>query len=432
MLSRNASQSRVEENSTRILERQDSTSAPRQYRSPSRNNVAARQAASPVKLFDKPYQFQLGVSDGPVLTSRTRTRNPLGAAKTSFRKPAIYHEIMVGSKRQSNCVGESSEQASRDRASFGPDSEATSGFSFGSSARDRPLDNAGMSKQYPQTAESGVQQLEAIVETAQPCEQEPGDRMSSPEPEPYNTHMFRASTTFNTSEQSVGNPALSKRFRTQNGSESLSPANLNSMHPPAYDVSRYSPGANGRSHSPQSPCFGVALDGTSSRRPLFGNTSSPLAASSSLRLDSDISTTDFRKLNFAQSTDEDRDFQIKRLTEEISSYDSNADCSPRLRDVNSAHPSGSPVGVSPFAARMACLDVRQPGSPVGSLRNFEMRGERENGIPCREDEDEEDEEVSHQSVHSRVTKWAEARQIHLFNRDLESKDSLEAATWRSL
>lgn len=415
--SRNALRPRAEENASRILERQDSSSAPRQYFSPSRNN------SSPVKLLDMPYRFQLGASDGPVSTSRTRSRNPPVAARTSLRKPATHHENMVGSKRQSVCVGESSEQKSRDRGGFRPESEVTSGFSFGLSARDRPLDNVGTStsgdNHSQQTTESGVQHLEAIVETAQPYEQELGDRMSSPEPEP-NTHIFQTSASFN-------NSTFSKRFRTQSGSESLSPSNLNSMQSPAYDVSRYSP-ACGRLGSPQSPCFGVTRDETSSRRPLFCNTSSPLAATPNSRLDSDATTTDLRNLNFALFTaDDDTDFQIKRSTEDNStrtSYNSNTDCSPTLRDVNSAQPSGAPVGVSPFAARMAYLDVRQPGSPVGSLRNFEMRSEGDHGFPSHnEDGSEEDEEVSHHSVHCRARNLVEDRQFHLFDRELGSKDS---------
>ncbi|KAG0583316.1 hypothetical protein KC19_3G126400 [Ceratodon purpureus] len=402
--SRNALQSRVEEKVSRILERQDSSSASRQYSSPSRNN-SDRPSSSPVKLLDKPYEFQLGASDGPVSISRTRNRNPFGAARTSFRKPATSHESMVGSKRQSICVGESSEQNSRNRGSFRPDSEVTSGFSFGLSARDRPLDNVSSSTsgdyRSQQTAEPGMQQLEAIVETAQQYEQEQGDRMSSPEPEP-STHIFRTTPSFNTSELSVSNPTFSKRFRTQSGSESSSPANLSSMQSPAYDVSRCSP-VSGRFGSPQSPCFGVTRDETNSRRSLSLKTSSPLAASSNSRLDIDVTTADLRKLNFTHSTDEDTDFQIKRSTEDNSSrtsYDSNTDCSPRLSVVNSAHPSGAPVGVSPFAARMAYLDVRQPGSPVGSLRNFGMRSERDHGFPSNEVENEDDEEVSHQSIHT--------------------------------
>ncbi|KAG0582710.1 hypothetical protein KC19_3G079200 [Ceratodon purpureus] len=72
---------------------------------------------------------------------------------------------------------------------------------------------------------------------------------------------------------------------------------------------------------------------------------------------------------------------------------------------------------------MAYLDVRQPGSPVGSLRNFGMRCERDHGFPCNEVENEEDDsEVSHQSVHSRVTHLVEDGQFHLFDRDLESED----------
>ena len=420
-MSRSALQSRAQENSSQISERQDSSSAPRQFFSPSRNN-AQQPTASPVKLLDKPYQFQLGASDGPVSTSRTRSRNPLGAARASWRKSATHHENMVGSKRHV----ESSEPNSRDIGSFRLESEVTSGFSFGLSARDRPLDSVGTSTSgnyhSQQTAESGLQQLEAIVETSsQPYEQEQGDRMSSPEPEP-STHIFRTSTSFKASEPSVSNPSFSKRFRTQNGSETLSPANLNSMQSPAYNLSRYSAGS-GRFGSPQSPCLGVTLNETSSRRPFLGKTSSPLAASSNSQLDSNVISTDLRKLNFTHSTDEDTDFQIKRSTEENStrtSYNSNTDCSPRLRDVNSAHPSGAPVDVSPFAARMAYLDVRQPGSPVGSLRNFEMRSERDHDFPCHKDE--EDEEVSHHSVHSRVTNLID-RQFHLFDRDLESKDS---------
>ncbi|KAG0622209.1 hypothetical protein M758_3G080200 [Ceratodon purpureus] len=77
---------------------------------------------------------------------------------------------------------------------------------------------------------------------------------------------------------------------------------------------------------------------------------------------------------------------------------------------------------------MAYLDVRQPGSPVGSLRNFGMRCERDHGFPCNEVENEEDDsEVSHQSVHSRVTHLVEDGQFHLFDRDWNQRIHLEAA-----
>lgn len=380
--SRNTLQELDEQSSSRILERQDSSSALR-HCSPNRIINTERLTSSPLKLLDNPYQFQLGASSGPI--SRPRGRTTLAAGRISFRKPAT--ENTVGLKRQSICVGEPAEQNSRDRVTL--TSEATSVFSFGLSSRDRPLDNVG--QHFSQAAE---QQLEAIVETGQPYEQ--GDRMSSPEPEPNVAHMFREqrlSSINNTSEPSVGNAStFSKRFRSNSGS-GTSP-NFNSMQSPAWYSSRFG--------SPQSPCFGVTIDETSSRRPLFTTqTSSPLAAS-------------------WNQENSDRGFEIKRSTEENSIYNSNPDCSPRLGDIY--HASGS-VGVSPFAARLAYLDVRQLGSPVGSLRNLETRNERDHH---QEDENEDvDVGVVQQSVHSRVTNLVEDRQLNSYNRDLDldMKDS---------
>lgn len=283
--SRNILQKLDERTSSRTLERQDSsTSASRKF--------------SPTRLpTDNPYQFQLGASSGP--NSRpTRGRATLAAGRTSFRKPAE-------SKRQS---GEPSEQ----RLSFRVDVESNTGFSFGVSARDRPLD-----AHFSQAAESPEQ----------------GDRMSSPEPE-TNAHLFNDQRfpLFGASEPSVSNAS---RFRPG----------------PAYDdrCSRFC--------NPQSPCFGV--------------------------------TADERPFATAASSNSD---QVKRSAKVDFSYNSNPDCSPQLRDNNAS--GSSSVGVSPFAVRY--LDMRQPGSPVDSLRTRDHHFE-----------DEDDDGVS------RV-------QSNSYNRDLES------------
>ncbi|XP_024388846.1 uncharacterized protein [Physcomitrium patens] len=348
-------------NSPLISERQNPASALR-HLTPN-SSYAEKRLSSPTRPLEKPYQFQLGAFDGQVSTSRGRRSAPVGASRTSFRKTAMNYENTVGSKRQSNCVDEPSEEIHH-KASFRPDSEATCSFSFGVSSTDWPLANLDTSGicYHSENTESGVQKLEAIVERAQASDQ--GDRMSSPEPEPL-THMYSEQhlSTSNTSEPSV-NPTFFKRFRSSSGSRTST--TFNCMHSLAYDVDRYSPSS--QAGIPRSSCDSKFEDEEARpRKPFYRSTSSPLAASSSSCLDG--SATEMRRLfknteseceETCGSTDVDK-VEIKRPTEEHvfsgRSYNSNPDCSPRSR-MSSATPSRSPVGVSPFAARMAYLEVR--------------------------------------------------------------------------
>ncbi|XP_073391252.1 uncharacterized protein [Physcomitrium patens] len=313
--SRNTLQTLTGTSSSQFLE-QGSSSALR-YLSPNKSNAV--RTFSPMKLLEKSYEFQLGASDGPVSTSRSRRGGPFGTSRTLFRKPVKHHENAVGSKRQSNCVGEHSLQNLHR-----PDSEATSGFSFGLSGMGQPLDTVDISGNYcnSETAESSVQRLEAIVETSQAYDQ--GDRMSSPEPEPQSqAHIFSEQrfSTYNSSEPIV-NPTFFKRYRFNCDSEA-SPS-INSMPFTTEDINRYSPSR--RFGSPQSPCFGDLLNGDT-KTPLFGSTLSPLSVSSNSRLDR--SATEMRKISFNSererqearwSVDEDT-VQIKRSTEENGASD---------------------------------------------------------------------------------------------------------------
>lgn len=172
--------------------------------------------------------------------------------------------------------------------------------------------------------------------------------------------------------------------------------------------STYSPAFDGKSSpavqvgSPTvsgsfTPCFGNSSDEQSLRRFLFSaDRNSPAGASSNSCLGNlDNNTTELRKLLFhperekgMASNDGDVVIQSKRSTEENSPSVKIYSNPARVNHDVDFNPESA--GVSPFAARMAYLNVKQPCSPVKTLQEIEVYHAEVCGLPKEEEEDEKE------------------------------------------
>ncbi|KAG0608541.1 hypothetical protein M758_8G113400 [Ceratodon purpureus] len=320
---------------------------------------------SPEKPPNEFYEFQLGAFD-PLPSSKTRKSGNLGAGKSSLRKSSVYQSTGIGLKWDTR-IEKPSVQPRTHRVCFSPE-EVTSGFSFcpvSTKAVENPDDDRDAGVAGDTTfGHSGRVMHSDFFQSRQETEEATDRETSTGVGNHYaDTYSYSQSVS---STHSQPTPSSHAHI---GGSSEITPTSDDKL---SSAVRIGSPTVSGSAPA----CF-ESRDNL--RRFLFKPDNSSQVGNSTFTGgdSSEVVTFELEKPSVTiegkcgfVTDDENSDVQIKRPTEK-DSPSVLVTSSNSTRTNQDMHSGSGFVGVSPFAARMACLDVKRSTSSFTSSQGCE-------------------------------------------------------------